>query len=416
MLDLGVWWGARDPMGEFVCKVADARGQVSVQVETATSEAELRRRLAEKGLFLYSVRTRALTGVPWRWPAFHRRRISANDFLLFNQQFVTLVRAGLPILRALDLLADRTARPALRAVLNDVRQRLRGGASLSGAFQAQGIFSEVYIASLVAGERSGNLPGVLDYFIGYLKVSGNVRRRLLAALVYPALLVGVAAGVLTFVTLYVIPRFAELYADLNIPLPSLTVAVITFALNVRASVFILAVAAVLFLAAILLVSRSEAGAQALDRARLRIPVVGGIVLKFRLAQFSRTLSTLLAGGIPLVPSLGVAAGALESPLLRHAVGVAALRVREGQSLHAALASTGIIPALVTEMVEVGEGTGALPQMLTSVAEFYEEELSARLTTLMALLEPLLLLSVAAVIFVILVALYLPIFSVGTLVR
>lgn len=403
-------------MGEFVCKVSDARGQVSVQVETAASEAELRRRLAEKGLFLYSARNRTLTGLSWRWPTLRRRRLPANDFLLFNQQFVTLVRAGLPILRALDLLADRAARPALRAVLNDVRQRLRGGASLSEAFQAQGSFPEIYISSLVAGERSGNLPGVLDYYIGYLKVSGNVRRRLLAALVYPALLVSVAAAVLTFVTLYVIPRFAALYADLNIALPSLTVAVISFALGIRGSLAIVAPLVLAVLAAILLATRSEAGAQALDRARLRIPLVGAILLKFRLAQFSRTLSTLLAGGIPLVPSLEVAAGALESPLLRHTVGVAALRVREGQSLHAALAATGIVPALVTEMVEVGESTGALPQMLTSVAEFYEEELNARLTTLMALMEPLLLLGVAAVIFVILVALYLPIFSVGTLVH
>lgn len=403
-------------MGEFVCKVADARGQVSVQVETAATEAELRRRLAEKGLFLYSARNRTLTALSWRWPTLRRRRLPANDFLLFNQQFVTLVRAGLPILRALDLLADRAARPGLRAVLNDVRQRLRGGASLSEAFQAQGIFPEIYISSLVAGERSGNLPGVLDYYIRYLKVSGTVRRRLLAALVYPALLVCVAASVLTFVTLYVIPRFAALYADLNIALPSLTVAVITFALGIRGSLAIVAPLVLAVLAAILLVTRSEAGAQALDRARLRIPLVGAILLKFRLAQFSRTLSTLLAGGIPLVPSLEVAAGALESPLLRHSVGVAALRVREGQSLHAALAATGIVPALVTEMVEVGESTGALPQMLTSVAEFYEEELNARLTTLMALVEPLLLLGVAAVIFVILVALYLPIFSVGTLVH
>lgn len=403
-------------MGEFVCKVADARGQVSVQVETAASEAELRRRLAEEGLFLYSIRNRSLRGLSWHWPLLGPRRLAADEFLLFNQQFVTLIRAGLPILRALDLLAERAARPALRAILNNVCERVRGGASVSEAFQAQGVFSEIYVSSLVAGERSGNLPGVLDYFISYLKVSGTVRRRLLAALVYPALLVAVAASVLTFVTLYVIPRFAALYADLNIALPSLTVAVITFALGIRNSLALVAVVVLVLAGAILVITRSEAGAQALDRARLGIPLAGSILLKFRLAQFCRTLSTLLAGGIPLVPSLEVAAGALESPLLHHAVGVAAVRVREGQSLHAALAATGTVPALVTEMIEVGEGTGALPQMLTSVAEFYEEELNARLTTLMALIEPLLLLAVAAVIFVILVALYLPIFSVGTLVH
>ena len=402
-------------MGEFVCKVVDAHGQVSVQVEKAGSEAELRQRLAEKGLFIYSVRSRALPAFAWRWPA-RRRRLSANDFLLFNQQFVTLIRAGLPILRALDLLAERTGRPGLRAVLDHIRQGVRGGASLSEAFQTQGVFPAVYTTSLLAGERSGNLAGVLEYYIGYQKVSGTVRRRLLAALVYPALLVLVAAGVLTFVIAYVIPRFAELYAEMNASLPALTVAVVSFALEVRASLLLLALLATVVLGAAFVATRTAAGAQALDRARMKVPLVGGILLKFRLAQFSRTLSTLLAGGIPLVPSLEVSAGAMESPVLREAIGTAAQRVREGQSLHGALAGTGVVPGLVTEMIEVGETTGALPAMLNSVAEFYEEELNAHLTALLALVEPLLLLAVAATVLVILIALYLPIFSVGTLVR
>lgn len=401
-------------MGEFVCKVADARGQVSVQVESAESEAEVRRRLTQKGLLIYSVQANAVSGISWRWAA--RRRLPSNDFLLFNQQFVTLIRAGLPILRGLELLAERAARPALRALLTAVRERVHGGASLSEAFEAQGVFPAVYTASLLAGERSGNLAGVLDYYVSYLKVTSSVRRRLLTALVYPALLVLVSAVVLSFVIIYVIPQFARLYTEMNAVLPALTVMVVAFALQVKDSVLLVALLAGALVTAGLLAARTEAGARALDQMRMKLPVVGGILLRFRLAQFCRTLSTLLAGGIPVVASLEVAGGAMESPVLRRAVASATRQVREGQSLHAALAATGVVPGLLTEMVEVGESTGALPQMLNSVAEFYEEELSAQLAALLALVEPLLLLVVAGTVLVILIALYLPIFSMGTLVR
>ncbi|MGH9862158.1 MAG: type II secretion system F family protein [Candidatus Acidiferrales bacterium] len=403
-------------MREFHCKVADARGRVFIQVERGNSEAEVRQRLNEKGLHVYSIRPRGLPVLTWSWNRAPRRRFSAESFMLFNQQFVTLIRAGLPILRALDLLAERTKRPGLRAVLEDIRQRVRGGESLSEAFEAQGIFPQVYTSSLLAGERSGNLAGVLDYFIAYQKVTGSVRRRLLTALVYPALLVAVAAGVISWVTLYVIPRFAELYAEMNVPLPALTVAVVTAALNIRAYLILLVLLALAAVGGLVAMARSEAGAQALDRARMKLPLLGDTLLKFRLAQFCRTLSTLLSGGIPLVPSLEVSAGAMESPALRQAMNRAAQQVREGQSLNRALGGSGLVPDLVTEMIEVGESTGALPQMLNSVAEFYEEELNTRLTRLLALVEPLLLLVMGGTILVILVALYLPIFSVGSAVR
>ncbi|MFQ5723618.1 MAG: type II secretion system F family protein, partial [Terriglobia bacterium] len=370
-------------MGEFVCKVADARGQVSVQVEEAGSAAEARSRLGEKGLLVYSVRSKALPGISWPWRP-RRPAVSANDFLLFNQQFITLIRAGLPILRALELLAERAARPNLRALLEDIRRRVRGGDSLSEAFAAQEAFSPVYISTLLAGERSGNLAGVLDYYVNYQKVTGAVRRRLLGALVYPALLILVAAGVLAGLITYVIPRFAELYTDMHASLPKFTLLVVNFSLAVRDSVWLLTLLALGLVAAGVVAARTEAGAQALDRLRLRLPLAGSILLRFRLAQFCRTLSTLLAGGIPVVPSLEVAGGALESPVLRRAVATAVQRVREGQSLHDALARTGEIPGLVTEMIEVGETTGALPQMLTSVAEFYEEELNVQLGWVLSL--------------------------------
>ncbi|MFQ5817364.1 MAG: type II secretion system F family protein [Terriglobia bacterium] len=400
-------------MAEYVCKVGDARGQVFEQVERAESENELRRRLSAQGLFVYSVRPRGLPRL--RLPV-RRRRLRADDFLIFNQQFVTLIRAGLPILQALEMLAKRAARPALRALLDDVRQRVRAGAGLSEAFKTQGVFPEVYTASLSAGERSGNLTGVLDQYINYQKVSTSVRRRLLTVLVYPALLVVLSGGVLTVVITYVVPRFASLYEELGAELPLLTQVVINFAMNVRAWVLVILTGMVVGAVGFFLWSRSAGGARLLDRLKLGVPVVGDIWLKFRVAQFARTLSTLLVGGIPLVTSLETARDAVGSALLRETIQQAANGVREGQPLHAALGAQGIIPGLVLEMIEVGETTGALAQMLASVAEFYEEDLTTRLTALMALVEPLVLVCMGLVIAFILVALYLPIFSLATLVR
>ncbi len=403
-------------MGEYVCKVGDARGQIFEQVERAESEAELRARLTSQGLLVYSVRPQFdLRAFRLERPA-RKPRLRADDFLIFNQQFVTLIRAGLPILRALDLLAARAARPRLRSVLDEVRERVRAGADLSSAFQATGLFPEVYTASVLAGERSGNLTGVLDQYIAYQKVTGSVRRRLLTVLVYPALLVTFSSGVLAFVITYVIPRFAELYRELGRDLPFLTQLVINFALNVRGSVTVLLMVAVAGVAGFWLTTRSTGGQRLLDRVKLGIPIVGDIWLKFRISQFARTLSTLLAGGIPLVPALETARGAVGSLLLHDVVARAADRVREGHPLHVSLQEGGLIPELLLEMVEVGESTGALSQMLASTAEFYEEDLNTRLSALMALVEPLVLVFMGLLIAFILVALYLPVFSLGTMVR
>jgi type IV pilus assembly protein PilC len=406
-------------MPEFTCKVTDDRGQTSVLVEQADSEAELRQRLTERGLFAYSIQPRTVlpaVSLGFKDGRPRRRRLAPDEFTLFNQQFVTLIRAGLPIMQALDILSQRAARPALRSILTDIRQRVRGGASLSDAFAAQGIFPQVYTTALLAGERSGNLPQVLEQYIAYQKITGSLRRRLLTTLVYPTLLVIVASGVLSYVIVYVVPKFAALYAEMQQGLPPLTVLVLSLSLSVRDSVLILliVVAALVFAAG--MAARRPAGAQFLDRLRMGLPIAGDILLKFRLTQFCRTLSTLLSSGIPLVSSLEVAGGAMGSPVLRAAMAGAAQGVREGKPLHTALEETGIVPGLVTEMVEVGESTGALPQMLSSVSEFYEEELDARLARLIALVEPLLLLVVGGVVLVILIALYLPVFSLGQMAR
>jgi type IV pilus assembly protein PilC len=396
-------------MGEFVCRVADAEGRVFSHVEAAGSLDEARQKLADRGLYIYSVESRG-----GRLASLIRRRsgrqIGGSEFLILNQQFNTLIKAGLPILRALDLLADRASSPKLRPVISQVRDRVREGKSLSEAVAESGVFSKVYSTAILAGEKSGNLPGVLDYYIAYQRVSTGVRKRILATLVYPVLLISVAILIVTYLVTAVIPKFALLYTDLNVDLPAPTRLLIALTVDYRYAVlgaFALLVAAV---AGVFLWSRTEEGGTAFDRFKFRLPVVGDTLLKFQVAQFSRTLATLLTGGTPLVAGLQTATDAITSKLLRSTVSQATQRVREGESLHAALASKNVIPEMALDMIEVGESSGALSPMLTSVAEFYEEEVNLRLSALVSIIEPVLLVFMGLLVAFILISLYLPIFS------
>lgn len=396
-------------MGEFVCRVADANGRVFSHVEAAGSLAEARQKLADRGLYVYSVETRNsfLRALTQRTSS---RQVAGSDFLILNQQFNTLIKAGLPILRALDLLATRATSPKLRPIISQLRDRVREGKSLSEAISEAGVFSKVYSTAILAGEKSGNLSGVLDYYIAYQRVSTGVKKKILATLVYPTLLVVVASVIVTYLVTYVIPKFALLYRDMNIELPGPTQVLIAITVDYR--YVVLGVIAALFLTAIgvYLWSRTEQGGEAFDRLKFRLPVLGDTLLKFQVAQFSRTLATLLTGGTPLVAGLQTAADSITSKLVRSAVTQATQMVREGESLHGALASRRVMPELSLDMIEVGESSGALAPMLTSVAEFYEEEVSLRLSALVAFIEPAILIFMGFVVAFILISLYLPIFS------
>lgn len=395
-------------MAEFVCKVADASGRVFSQVEAAQTLAEARQKLSDRGLFVYQVRPRAgLMGQTWR----HRERsVPANDFLVFNQQFNTLIKAGIPILKALDLLAERAAAPRLRPVLQEVRRLVREGKPLSDALEQQGVFPKVYTTSILAGEKSGNLAGVLDYYISYQRVTTGLRKKLLSTLIYPTILVVAAICIVTYLVSTVIPKFALLYSDLNVELPKATRVLLALTVTDRryllTGVGFVAVVGVLAFGW----SRTEKGGLSVERMKMRLPVVGETLVKFQMAQFCRTLSTLLLGGTPLVQAMETAGSAIRNRLLSAAITQSAQQVREGESLHGGLASTRMVPPLALDMIEVGEASGALAPMLGSVAEFYEEDVNVRLGNLVAVIEPAILIFMAIVIASILVALYLPIFS------
>jgi len=396
-------------MGEFVCRVADANGRVFSHIEAASDKDEARQKLADRGLFVYSVNPRN-TIVSGFLGVRRERKIGGNDFLVLNQQFNTLIKAGLPILRALDLLATRASALKLRPILTQIRDRVREGKSLSEAVDEAGVFSKVYSTAILAGEKSGNLSGVLEYYIAYQKVSTNVQKKLVAALVYPTLLIITATCIVTYLVTFVVPKFGELYRDLGVELPTPTKILIAVTIDYR--LYIVGVIALLALAVVIVYfwSRSEQGGVAFDRFKFKVPVLGPTLLKFQVAQFCRTLGTLLTGGTPLVAALATASESIRSKLVRGTVGQATQMVREGESLHGALSANQVMPEMALDMIEVGESSGALAPMLNSVAEFYEEEVSLKLGALVSLIEPVLLIFMGLLVAGILISLYLPIFS------
>jgi type IV pilus assembly protein PilC len=396
-------------VAEYICKVGDTTGRIFQQLETAQSEGEARQKLSDRGLHVFSVK-----GNLNIFSQFGRRtgsrKLKIHDFLIFNQQFNTLIKAGLPILKSLDLLAERAAAESLRPLLQDVRQRVREGALLSEALAAQGVFPPVYVTAVTAGERSGNLSGVLEQYISYLRVSTGFKKALVTALIYPSILIVAVIVTLTYLMTFAMPQFAKLYADLGIKLPAITQFMLDIAVPLRQYFLIFAGGIAALVAAIYIWTRTDQGALAIDRLKPKVPVMGDIWLKGQVAQFVRTLSTLLAGGTPLVAGLETSAQAIDSRLIATSVQGAAARVREGKTLHESLAETRLVPEMALEMIEVGEASGALAAMLTSVAEFYEEEVSTRLQRTLIWVSPAILVVMAVVVGFILISLYLPLFS------
>lgn len=398
-------------MAEYVCKIGTASGHVARQTEQAGSEGELRERLAAQGYYVFSIKPKE---VVWgRLRGLRRRRIRSDDFLIFNEQFLTLSKSGLPLQKSLDLLARQTRVEELRAAIEAVRDNIRGGALLSEAFDAVGQFPKIYSATLRAGERSGSLDKVLAQYVTYQKATRTFRKRFLSALIYPAFLLCFLLALITFVIAFIVPRFALLYADLDVRLPTLTLVVIAFSLGIKrlaAGILLVLVLAVL---ALRTAWRSPASRLAWDRLKFRLPLVGKLLLKFSVAEFARTLSALLQGGIPIVSALETAKDSVSSPLLSQAIAQAQKEVTGGRSLSASLRLSGFFPFIVMDMVEVGETTGALPGMLESLAEFFEEDVNIDLSTLVALVDPIMIASIAVVVAFVLVAFYLPLFSMAS---
>ncbi len=398
-------------MAEFIVKMADERGRMLQQIETGHSATELRERFAHQGFLVYDVKPRGLlTGADVT--VRRNKKVKLDQFVVFNSQFVTLIRAGLPIPTALELLGKQQKDPYFQTVIADVRQRVKSGEALSSAFEAQNIASKIYTTTLLAGEKSGNLEEVLTRYIAFQRVTMTFKKKLIASLIYPALLVCGMMVLFSVLVLFVVPRFAALYADLHAELPSITQFLLNFGTTAQAYFPVIAVVLAAIGFGFWKWRSTEAGSAAIDRFRLSLPVMGGIWLKYQVSMFARMMSTLLLGGLPLVPALETAGSSMESRVIARGLTQAAQKVREGSPLARSLEGTGIFPELAIGMVDVGESTGALPQMLSSVAEFFEEDVQTSLTAALSLVEPIILIVMGIVVAFVLIALYLPIFNLG----
>ncbi len=402
-------------MSEWVLKYSDPRGEVHQQVAEAGTEKELRDRFSQQGFLIYSIKPRhEIAGVSMGGG--RKKKINLEKFLIFNQQFVTLVRAGLPILKALDLLSERLTDTKLAPHIKAVREEVKNGSLLSDAFARQGVFPPIYVTSVLAGEKSGALGEVLDRFITYQKLALAVRKKLILSLVYPCILIVLVFCLMVFLITFVVPKFAELYSSMSAKLPAATE--ILIAVGTTARSYILFGFAVVVIAAVTFRfwSKTEKGEEKMDRLKLRTPLLGEIWIKYQVAQFSRVLGTLLVGGIPLMQALDTASSSLGTRLLKKTLGEAGKMVKEGQSLSSSLQKTKIFPGLSIDMIEVGESTGALPQMLASVAEFYEDDVNTRMSASLSLIEPAIMIFMGCFVTFVLVALYLPIFSLADTLR
>jgi len=411
-------WRRSNSVADFVLKYADATGTVHSQVAQGATAQEVREKYTRQGFLVYSVKANraglSLSGdinIPGR-----RKKINLEKFLIFNQQFVTLIRAGLPILKALELLTDRLTDTKLRPYINAVREDVRKGELLSEAFRKQGIFPKIYVTTVMAGEKSGSLVEVVERFITYQKLALAVRKKVLVSLMYPCVLIVLVVLLMVFLITYVVPSFATLYSSMSAQLPTITLYLIAIGTQARQYVFFYAGGLAALVALFYFWSRSEKAQEQIDRVKVKVPLFGDIWIKYQVAQFSRVLSTLLTGGIPLIQGLETAADSLGTPLLRKTLDKAGQNVKEGQTLSSSLAKTGIFPRLSVDMIEVGESTGALPAMLTSVAEFYEDDVNTKMTAVLSLIEPAIMIFMGMFVAFVLIALYLPIFSLADTIR
>jgi type IV pilus assembly protein PilC len=398
-------------MAEFLVKVADEQGHMRQQVEHGYSESEIKDRFTQQGYLVYWVKPRTiLSGGTAKFG--RRGKIKQSTFLIFNQQFLTLIKAGLPILTSLDLLIKRQRDKALLKLLENVRDRVKGGELLSDAFAAQQVFPKMYTTTLMAGEKSGNIEEVMSRYIQYQRMVQTFRKKLVVSLVYPALLVTVVTFMLVFLITYVVPKFAELFDNMGAQLPAITVFMLAIGMNAQKYAWAVVLVLIVTIFGAWRWKQTDHGAQTIDKVLLALPLIGEIRLKYQVANFSRILGTLLQGGLPLVPAMETAGASMSSRQMLNGVLTAAGRVREGQQLAQSLEDQNLFPDLAVEMLEVGESTGALPAMLASVAEFYEEDVQTALGAAMALIEPLILIVMAVVVGGILISLYMPIFTLG----
>lgn len=399
---------------QFKCRLGTPSGEIIEGIYVADNENRLRHELEERGLYVLALQRRgAFAGALVLQP---RKKIARHEFLVFNQELATLLKAGMPLVQSLDLLRRQVTNAVFKSVLNDVYEKVKAGTALSDAFADHGdLFPRVYTASLVAGEKSGNLDAVLRRYVAYDKVIGTVKQKTISALIYPAILIALALALVTIIVLRVVPAFSDFYASFGANLPIATRIIVGVSNLLRSQFLLIVVAVVAAVAAVIAWVRQPGQRARFDRMLLTVPWVGYGVRIFSTSQLARTLATLLSGGIPLVNSLEVAGNSMGNRYMASQLDDVARRVREGAGFATALDAKAIVPDVAIKMIEVGESTGALQEMLNSLADFYDEEIETSVSRFVTIIEPMLLVIMGIVIAALVLALYMPLFQLSSVV-
>ncbi|KAF0218290.1 MAG: type IV pilus assembly protein [Geobacteraceae bacterium] len=398
-------------MAIYTCKLGSSDGRIVEKEFEAVNGATLRQSLEEQGYFVFELKKKPLQFLWEKGVA--RRKVDNRELLTFNQELLVLIKAGLPIVQALDTILERVEKGKLPEILRNIREDVKGGAALSDAFEKYpGAFSHLYIASIRAGERTGDLPQTIKRYIAFIKMTEGFRKKVLSALFYPAILLAVATVAVTLLLVYVVPTFSQIYAGAGSQLPVPTQMLIAFTTMLRK--YLLVFIGILFAAVVLFRrwSTTERGRFLVDGFKLKAPFVGKLMTEYAVAGFTRTLATVLAGGIPIVESLRMSVGTLNNKVLERKLLEAVTRVEEGTSLSTALESVQMMPPLALRMLGVGETTGSLEEMLRDISEYFEEEIDRHLHILTTAIEPAIMVFMGVVIGVIIITMYLPVFKIA----
>ena len=399
---------------QFICRIGTPDGRVLEEIFSASDETALRSDLGKRGYHLFEVKRQGMApkmGVPALLRGGRRGRIPVQEFLVFNQELAALLRAGLPLLQAIDLMLERMKPGTFRSVLTEVRDKVKSGTDLSEAFAEFGdLFPRLYPSSLKAGEKSGDLELVIRRFIRYMKLVLDARRRVFSALTYPVVLVVLSMVMIAVMTIYVVPRFMGFFTELDAELPMITQIVLGISTFMSRNWVLMLIGLIVAAVGLRSWGRTEPGRLALDRMKLRIPFLGSVLHRFALAEFCRSLATLLSGGIPLVPSFEIGIASVGNAYVRSKIAPTIQMVREGKPFYAALETSEIFTDMSIDMVKVGEATGSLDEMLNSVSDFLDEQIETRMQRLLSLIEPIMLVFMGLIIAILLISIYLPMYS------
>nr|WP_320050533.1 type II secretion system F family protein [uncultured Desulfuromonas sp.] len=394
-------------MATFLCKTGTMDGRILEKEFESVSAEQLKSDLEEQGLHVFSIQKKRL-------PLFSiqpSQRVTGRCFLAFNQEFLTLVRSGLSIVLVLDTLLEKMEQGSFYDAVSSIRDEIKAGGTLSDAFEKFPVFfPPLYVSAIRAGERTGDIPETLSRFMAYRKRIEAIKVKVRNASFYPIILTSAAVLVVVFLLLYVVPTFTQIYADAQVELPLMTRMLISFSKLLTGFWYVwLALIVGIFLAFKELLMSSR-GRFVFDRFILSCPFISGLTTDYALSSYCRTLATTVDSGIPLVQSMGMCRGTVNNLYLQEKVSRAIRSVEEGGMLSSALEKTGFFPLLALRMINVGESSGSLTEMLGEVAEFYESEVEQRLSRLTTMIEPILMVVMGGLIAFIIVAMYVPIFQ------